>query len=99
LGLKGKIMTNNTSKELTVLAVRGEGYGVKLECKETNGIGIVFVDPFIGCAVDIPEDISINDYASVAKGMIGKRYSMPQDCHIFQPEYIPNEGEFVEIVT
>lgn len=85
------------NKELTVLAVRGEGFRLKLECKETDMIGIVLVDPFVGCAVEVPDDISLNDYVSIAKDMIGKKYLIPSDCHIFQPEYLPNEGEFTEI--
>lgn len=91
-------MTQQTSKELTVLAVRGEGYRTKLECKETDRVGLVLIDPFVGCAVDVHEDISIDDYVSLAEGMIGKKYRIPSDCQIFQPEYLPNEGEFVELV-
>jgi len=86
-------------KIITVLNVIGEGFNTKLECQEADkyGSGIIYVNPFVGCAVEVPEDISFDDYVSVAKKMIGKKYSMPLDTQIFRPEYLPQEGEFTEI--
>jgi len=84
------------SKLLTVLGVRGGGYSSILECREEGGYGTILVNPFVGCAVEVSEDISVKDYALVAEKMVGKKYLLTSS-HIFEPEYLPNEGEFTEI--
>ena len=85
---------------MKILITKYLGEGTNLRDHEATIIGIDYVkkmqiDFISGCAINIPEDYSVEEFENVMRGMVGTIMDLPEDVYFSDGTYLPNHKDMV----